>query len=161
MPRESIQKQHLVVNKHGKFIVLLEATTVKHCQSLSHNPGSPRRSLYSQPPPSTPPWKHFLSVVSFLWLCNSVSLLKESDVIHFWSMKANIPSCSVCLLGSLHKYLLARKQKCKTYIHFCSIMKDTGNFYESGAKAWASQIKKVFKRASMRTLRLGNPRGKS
>ena len=54
MPRESIQKQHLVVNRHGKFIVLLEATTVKHRQSLSHDPGSPRRSLYSQPPPATP-----------------------------------------------------------------------------------------------------------
>lgn len=155
MPRESIWKQHPGVNKHGKLSVLQEWTTVNHRQSLSRNPRSPRRSLYSQ----ISTRKHFLSVLSFLWLCHSVPWLKESSVILFWSRKANTPSCSICLLRSFHKYLLARKQKCNTGIRFCSRLKYTGNFYESRPMAWASRIERVFKRATTRASGLGNLSG--
>lgn len=157
MPRESIWRQHPGVNKHGKWSVLQECTTVNHRQPLSRNPGSSRRSLYSQ----IPTRKRSLSVVSFLWLCNSVPWLKESDVILFWSREANTPFCSMCLLRSFHKYLLAREQKCNTGIHFCSRLKYTGNFHESRPMAWASRTKRVFKRATVRASSLGNLSGKS
>lgn len=159
MPRESIQKQHLVVNKHGKFIVLLEATTVKHRESLSHNPGSPRRSLYSQPPPPHPENIFFLLFLS----CDSATLCRYwKKVMWFisdpWKQTSH-PVQFVFLEASTNTSLLENKN-----VKLVSISVPewkTQEIYESGAKAWASQIKKVFKRASMRTLRLGNPRGKS
>lgn len=124
MPRESIWKQ--VQISMARLLSFKSPTTVH----LSPNPSSPFWSPHA-------PHDLHQNNLSFLRTHSSVSLLKaKSNVIHSWPMKANIPFCSMCLLGSFHKYLLAGKQKCKTCIHFCSRLKYTGNV--SWAMAWAS-----------------------
>lgn len=104
-------KQHSDVNKQ----VCCPSRAQPYSISISPNPSSPFRSLYSshRSPPEN---------LSFLLLLSWDSTI----LCHYWKKavwsisdprnQISHSTPSICLLGSFHKYLLARKQKCKTFL---------------------------------------------